>query len=247
MRYSARWLAPLMLLMLCACSTTSPAQKAGVDRSQAVSSIRPAKGDLVMAKDLPAPLGTQGGREQLLAPDDILQIDVFQVDMLDRTVQIDANGQISLPLIGTVRAAGKSVQVLEREVAALYGAQYLQSPIVTIFVKQSFGQRVTINGEVSKAGIYPVSTQSTLMEAIAQAGGLKPVADTDRIFLYRSLGEQKVVANYNLDDIMHGRSSDPRVYGGDVVVVFSSRAKVALANLKEALGITYTATRLSAL
>ena len=174
----------------------------------------------------------------------MLQIDVFQADTLDRTAQIDPGGRISLPLIGT-SAAGKTLGELEHEIEAAYGANYLQSPDVTVFLKESFGQRVTIDGEVAKAGIYPVSSSSTLLETVALAGGFREVADYSKVYVYRDIGRQKLVANYNVAEIRSGKKPNPRIYGGDVVVVFASQSKVAMNNLKEALGIASSASRLA--
>ena len=71
------------------------------------------------------------------------------------------------------------------------------------------------------------------------------VADATKVYVYRNQGSQKLVANYNVDEIRKGRKRDPRVYGGDVIVVFPSQSKVALKNLKEALGVATSATGLA--
>jgi polysaccharide export outer membrane protein len=202
-------------------------------------------GELRVVRDLPPPTDTQDGQEQPLAPNDIIEVDVFQADSLDRTVQIDSAGRISLPLIGPIQAAGKSVRALEKEIEAAYGRNYLQNPDVTVFLKESFGQRVTIDGEVAKAGVYPVSASSTLMETIALAGGFRPIADQSKVYVYRDVGGQKLVANYDVAEIRTGRKANPRIYGGDVIIVFTSQTKVAMQNLKEALGIATSASRLA--
>lgn len=194
---------------------------------------------------MPPPSNTQDGQEQPLAPNDVLEVDVFQADSLDRTVQIDAAGRINLPLIGAVEAAGKSVRTLEQEIEAAYGRNYLQNPDVTIFLKESFGQRITIDGEVAKAGVYPVSSGSTLLESIALAGGFRPIADQSKVYVYRDIGGQKLVANYDVAEIRSGRKPNPRIYGGDVVIVFTSQTKVAMQNLRDALGIATSASRLA--
>lgn len=201
-----------------------------------------------MVKDLPPPLNTQDGSEILISPDDVLAVDVFGVDELDRTVQVDAAGRISLPLIGTVTAQGKSIRLLEQEIEGRYGAQYLQSPDVAIFLKESARQRVTVDGEVAKAGLYPVSSNTTLMDSIAQAGGMRDIADASKVYVYRNVGDgRKLVANYNLAQIRSGKANNPRVFGGDVIIVFTSQSKVAMNNLKEALGMASNAARVAVL
>ncbi|MGF7159946.1 polysaccharide export outer membrane protein [Rhodoligotrophos appendicifer] len=200
--------------------------------------------DLEMVADLPPP-DTTNGIEHPISPDDVLAIDVFQVDSLDRTVQVDAAGNIALPLLGVIAAAGKSVRQLEREIETGYGREYLQSPDVTIFAKESVGQRITIEGEVARAGIYPVSSHAKLLDAVAIAGGLRSVADPTKVFVYRSYSGRTLVAKYDLDDIRRGEKINPRIFGGDSIVVFSSTMKVAMDTLIKALSIANGATKLA--
>ena len=207
-----------------------------------------AGGGLRVVQDLPAPSNTSNGSEQPLSSDDVLEVDVFQVDNLDRTVKVDASGRISLPLIGAVEAQGKTIQQLEQEIESRYGAKYLQSPDVTIFLKESARQRVTVDGEVARSGLYPVSSNATLLDSIALAGGLRDIADTSKVYVYRDAGDgTKLVANYDVKRIRNGAAKNPRIYGGDVVIVFTSQSKVAMNNLKDALGIASSAARIAVL
>ncbi|RAZ91722.1 polysaccharide export protein [Mesorhizobium hawassense] len=233
-----------------ACTSTSPTAPASIDALQLTSSSSvplSGGGALQIVKDLPAPQNSQNGSEQPLSPNDVLEVDVFQVDNLNRTVQVDASGEISLPLIGTVTAAGKTVRQLEKEIETAYSANYLQSPDVTIFVKESIGQRITVDGEVNKAGIYPVSSNASLIDAVALAGGFNAIGDAGKVFVYRNIGQNTLVANYNVESIRAGKSRNPRIYGGDKVVVFPSKSKIALNNLKDALGVASTAVRIGVL
>jgi polysaccharide export outer membrane protein len=228
-----------------ACSSSGSASGTGaVDALQLASTGQQSGGALRMVPVLPAPKQA-ATNETPLSPGDVLQIDVFQVANLSRTVQVDAAGQISLALIGSVPASGKSVRQLEQDIESAYGANYLQSPDVTIFVKESAGQRVTVDGEVNKAGIVPVSSTATILDVIAQAAGFRNIADPTKVYVYRNFDGQKLVANYNVTAIREGKAPNPRIYGGDVVVVFPSSSKIALQNLKEALGVATSAGRLA--
>ena len=202
-------------------------------------------GSLQLGKALPPPLGPEGGSEQLLSPNAVLEISIFQADTLNRTVQVDSAGRISMPLIGVVQAAGKSIRQLEQELERAYGKSYLQSPDVTVFMKESAGQRVTIDGEVAKAGLYPVTANATLLDVIAMAGGFRDIADQNKVYVFREIGGRKLVANYSVAEIRSGRLANPRIYGGDVVMVFTSQSRVAMNNLKEALGMAANASRLA--
>lgn len=250
-RHAARFL-PIVALMAmsgCTSAATGPSETSGVSSDALAiasnASSPAADGELRVVDELPAPSNTGGGADQPLSANDVIEVDVFQVDDLDRTVQIDSSGQISLPLVGAVAAAGKTVRVLEQELEGRYGANYLQAPEITIFVKESSGQRVTVDGEVVKAGIYPVSSRSTLLEVIAVAGGFREVADATKVYVFRDIDGAKVVAHYDVNAIRGGKRGDPRIYGGDVIVIFPSKGKMAVRNLKEALGLASGAARLA--
>ncbi|MGF7160638.1 polysaccharide export outer membrane protein [Rhodoligotrophos appendicifer] len=245
---------PVFVVILCVnslgCSARGP-ERVVLAGANADGTVHPAaigKGQagagLRMVSELPPPDHTNGA-EQPISANDVLAIDVFQVDSLDRTVQVDATGNVSLPLIGSVAAAGKSVRQLEQEIEKAYEEDYLQSPDVTVFMKESVGQRVTMDGEVTKAGIYPVSSNSSLLDAVAMAGGLSNIADPTKVYVYRSYGGSRLVANYDVDAIRNGERSNPNIYGGDVIVVFTSQSKVAMNNLMQALGMATSATRLA--
>ncbi|RWF04409.1 polysaccharide biosynthesis/export family protein [Mesorhizobium sp.] len=240
-------LASLTISACTSTSSTTSSSPTSVDALQLTSSSAPLSGGgaLQVVKELPAPQNTQNGNEQPLSPNDVLEVNVFQVDNLNRTVQVDAGGQISLPLIGNVTAAGKTVRQLEQEIETAYGTNYLQSPDVSVFVKESIGQRITVDGEVTKAGIFPVSSNSSLIDAIALAGGFNAVGDAKKVFVYRNVGQNTLVANYNVEQIRAGKSRNPRIYGGDKIVVFASKSKIAMNNLKDALGVASSAARIA--
>jgi polysaccharide export outer membrane protein len=200
---------------------------------------------LRVVKDLPAPQNVTSASETKIAQNDLLQIDVFQVQDLNREVRVGGDGNVSLPLIGTVQAAGKTTGELEQALEARYGASYLQSPEISVFQKESFGSRITLDGQFLKPGVYPSTAQSTLLQMVAQGGGLTPMADEKKVYVYRDSGSGRQVANYSITDIRTGKRTDPKLYGGDVVVVFTSGSKVAFQNLKEALGVASSATRLA--
>ncbi|MEM7302111.1 MAG: polysaccharide biosynthesis/export family protein [Pseudomonadota bacterium] len=179
----------------------------------------------------------------MVAENDLLEVDVFGVDELDRTSRVDASGRISLPLIGQVQAKGKTLPELESEIERRYGSNYLQNPEVTVFLKESSGQRVTVDGQVRRPGIYPVTSTETLVRVIAKAGGFQEIADESKVYVFRQYRTKKLVANYSMKQIRQGKAQDPRIFGGDVIVSFSSSSKVAAKNLREALGLASGAAR----
>ena len=203
-------------------------------------------GGLRAVTDLPPPSNSRGGTLQFISADDVLEIKVFGIASLDRTAQVDSTGRISLPLIGLVEAAGKTAHQLETEIERRYGVSHLQSPEVTIVIKESAGQRVTVDGEVRRSGIYPIAGRATLLRVLALAQGLNAVGNPSKIYVYREVDGVKYVANYDAVAIRKGRKTDPPIHGGDVVVVFASQTKVAMENLRSVLGLATSAGGLRA-
>ena len=141
--------------------------------------------DLRVVSELPTPQNTADGTERPIAPGDILEVSVFQVPDLSRTVQVDDAGRVSLPLIGVVPAAGKSVRTFENDIILAYGRDYLQSPQISVFVKESAANRVTVDGEVRRAGVFPLPPSSTLQEANPLAGAFSNLADEINVNEFR--------------------------------------------------------------
>ena len=172
-----------------------------------------------------------------VGPQDTLEVSVLQIPDMTRTVLVAENGLISLPLIGNVAAGGKTTEQLKAEIAGLYGRTYLQSPRVDVVVKAFGSQRVTVEGAVTKPGIYPMAGSTTLLQSIALAGGLDRTADSRAIVVFRTLDNQRSAAKFDLTAIRSGSSNDPVLMAGDVVVVDQSGGKAAFRQVIEALPI----------
>lgn len=179
------------------------------------------------------PVAAAVGRpEYRIGPSDLLAITLFQVQDLDREVRVNNAGEISLPLIGAVPAAGRTVTDLESQIAARYGAKYLQNPQVSVFVKEFASQRVTVGGAVQKPGIFPMtSSRLTLLQAISLAEGLNPTASEHNVIVFRTAKGERAYARFDLEKIAAGGETDPELMGEDVVMVDDSTGKVALQNL----------------
>jgi polysaccharide export outer membrane protein len=205
------------------------------------SALSQGAGSLQVVANLPSPVSGGGDASQVVRVGDTIKVDVFGVDELDRDVQVDPNGQISLALVGAMGATGKTIAALEREVEQRYGSRYLQNPEVTLTLQQS----VTLDGEFNKAGSYPVSGNSTLLRVIAGAGNFTPVGDPANVFVYRTIAGKDYVAQYDVASIRAGKRPDTQLYGGDVVVAFPSGMRVLGSTLGEALGLARNATGLA--
>jgi polysaccharide biosynthesis/export protein len=165
---------------------------------------------------------------------DILQVAVFQVKDLDRTVRVDGSGSVSLPLIGRVPVRGKTIAQAQDDISARYAKSYLQSPQVTVSLVKS-GQRVTVNGAVKNPTVLTIEGPLTLTMAIAQSGGLSELGNSSRVHVARPTGQEVEDQVHNLDDIQAGKAPNPVLRGGDIVVVEDSTTKVAFKNVKDVL------------
>jgi polysaccharide export outer membrane protein len=167
---------------------------------------------------------------------DMLEITVFKVPELSKTVQVSETGTINLPLVGEVQAAGKTTQELERVLTAKLGATYLQNPQVSVLVKENNSQRVTIQGAVEKPGVYPVKGKTSLLELVAMAGGLKSSSDST-VLVLRHDGSKRAAAKFDVGEIQKGRADDPTMQAGDVVVAGTSAIRAGFNNVLRALPI----------
>ncbi|MFA9476435.1 MAG: polysaccharide biosynthesis/export family protein, partial [Filomicrobium sp.] len=128
---------------------------------------------------------TPGDVAYKIGPQDVLEISVFKVPELSKSAQVAEIGTINLPLLGEVPAAGKTARELERDLTAKLGAKYLQSPQVTVAVKEYNAQRVTIEGAIRKPGVYPIRSKTSLLQLTAMAEGLRDDAESSGIVIFR--------------------------------------------------------------
>ena len=183
--------------------------------------------------DLPPPQGSDQILQQrpyLIGPLDKVTIEVYQVAELTRTLQVDANGQISLPLLGTISAAGKSPAQLADFIANSLRGRYVRNPQVTVNA-DTINQTFTVDGQVKEPGLYPVLGKMTLQRAIASAKGLTEYANTNYVVVFRQVGDRQMAGIYDLRAIRQGMYGDPEVFTNDIVLVGESGGRRAIQNL----------------
>ena len=180
--------------------------------------------------------------EYRISPHDVLDISVFQVADLTKTVQVGEDGNIVLPLIGKTRVAGKTTDEAEQVIADRLKKKYLQSPQVAVSVKQ-FGQRVTVSGAVGHPTVLAADGRLTLSQAVVQAGGISDVGNAGRVHVARTTSGDRIDDEvYNFDDIVGGRTPDQPLQAGDFVVVEESGIRVAIKSAKDLLPFAVFAT-----
>lgn len=154
---------------------------------------------------------------------DTLRVNVFNVPDLSGEFQVDLIGNISMPLIGNVSAIGLTTDELEERLAQRLGERYLNNPDVTVGVQSSTSRVVTVDGSVRQPGAHPIPGQSTLLQAVAMAGGPDQDANPRRVYIFRTIDGQRMHAAFDLTSIRRGEAEDPVVYRGDIIIVDGSR------------------------
>ena len=168
---------------------------------------------------------TAADRPSLIGPLDTIGVDVFNVPDLSREVQVDSSGRVSMPLVGTIDARGKTAQELSAAIEGALRGRYVRNPEVTINIKSSVSQVVTLDGAVVEPGLYPVTNQMTLLRAIASAKGTTEFAKDDDVVILRTVGNRRMAGLYNIGSIRRGVYHDPAIYANDVVIVGDSSAR----------------------
>lgn len=208
--------ASAMILALTACAGREPLRSTpSLTVIEGTAALPPPElGDLT-ANDRPA----------LIGPLDTIEVDVFNVPELRREVQVDASGRISMPLVGTVDARGKTAGELADAIEGLLRGRFVRNPEVTVNIKSSVSQVVTIDGQVVEPGLYPVTNQMTLLRAVASAKGLSEFAREDDVVVLRTVAGRRMAGLYNITAIRRGIYDDPAIYANDVIVVGDSPAR----------------------
>jgi polysaccharide biosynthesis/export protein len=188
-----------------------------------------------------------GGDDYKISALDVVEITVLNVPELTRTVQVSASGTISLPLVKTIKASGHTTTQLEKQIAAKLEATYLQSPQVSVYVKEFNSQKITVDGAVVKPGIFPKTGNVSLLQAIALAEGLSTVADPTGILIFRTVNNARMAARFDLKQVRSGKINDPMLQAGDIVMVDESSRKTTLRDITSAMPLTGLFTLLTVL
>ena len=183
---------------------------------------------------------TSQGRQYVIGPQDRLAVEVYGVDELSRSVQVDASGRISLPLIGDLQVSGMMPTELADMVETRLAGQYVRNPRVTVNVVEALSQVITVEGEVEEPGIYPVVGRMTLLRAVARAKGTSEFARLSHVVLFREVDGQQMAALYDLRAIRRGLYPDPEVYAHDLVVVGEDRARRIFRDVIQGSGLITT-------
>lgn len=192
---SPRILVATIALALAGCATTGP---------------------YVWVDTLPADGAQQG--DLVIKDNDIIHVRVFNQDPLSTDQKVRSDGKISLPVVGEITARDKKPSQLAREVEQKLKS-VIVAPSVSIAVEQNAQLNVSVVGEVKQNGVMQMQPGSTVLDALAAAGGLSDYADSDKIFVIRKGLPKRVRFRYSALRAAEKKSIEFTLQSGDIVVV----------------------------
>jgi polysaccharide export outer membrane protein len=182
----------------------------------------------------------------ILGPEDLITVRVFAADDIpDKPAQVDNNGSVTLPMIGSVHAAGLTVEQFQANLVTAY-KKYFKDPQVTVQVNEFHSQPVSVAGNVTTPGVVQLKGNRNLMEVIGQAGGLRADAG-DTVLITRNLSEGPIpvqgaftdptgkysIAHINIRSVMSGKDPEGNILikPHDVITVNRARMVYVLGNV----------------
>jgi polysaccharide biosynthesis/export protein len=182
------------------------------------------------AQPLPAPSGAPRARtsiaprnwtdqEYRLGAGDKLRVEVYREPQLSQSLQVRPDGKVTLPLVGDVTASGQTPIEL-RDTLATALKEYITNPVVTVIVTDALAAQVYVIGEVATPGAQVMQGPMTVLQALAQAGGLKDFANKGDIrVLRRGAGGSTTTLPFDYKEAIKGRIEPMPLQPGDTVVV----------------------------
>lgn len=153
-----------------------------------------------------------------LGPGDKLRVEVYGQPQLSQSLQVRPDGKITLPLVGDVLAAGKTSLQVRDELSQAF-KEYVNNPVVTVIVQEATSAQIYVIGEVGTPGAQVLEGPTTVLQALAAAGGLKEFADKGGIHVLRktSTGTQTIHVDYK--ESLKGHIDPMVLQPGDTLVV----------------------------
>ena len=159
--------------------------------------------------------------DYVIGTQDLLAINVWHEPELSRSVPVRPDGKISMPLVGDLEVRGLTPRLLQIRLVKELEA-YIRKPQVTVIVEEANSHKFFVMGEVQRPGVYPLTTNITVLDALATAGGFKDFAKVNKIVVLRTMADgsrQRIPFQYK-QAIKGGKSALPlQLMPGDTVIV----------------------------
>ena len=178
------------------------------------------------ASEIKAPVETstfvtaQEEGDYIIGPGDVLDISVWKDEALTRSCVVRPDGFISFPLIGDVRASGKTSQQLKLEMESRL-IRYVPGLTLSLEIKQINSMIIYVIGKVNIPGRFVVNANIDVLQALSTAGGLNPFAKENDIKIFRKDKEETTIFPFQYDKVVDGKRLEQNIQlnRGDIVVV----------------------------
>jgi len=200
---------------------SAPLQEPAPSKEDAPTKDATAPPDSGESEAPPSDPVTAISREAPVGAEDLLEISVFEIPDLTRTVRVSERGTITLPLLGELKVGGLTPAQLEERLRDELGRKYLEDPQVSVFVREHGSKKVSVLGAVGKPGVYEMLGARTLLQVLSEAGGLTKEAGADLFILrMRPEGGSETIP-VDLLGLMSNRdpTQNLNVHPGDIVSV----------------------------
>ena len=160
------------------------------------------------------------GPDYIIGPGDLIDIAVWKDETLSKSVVVLPDGKISFPLIGEIRAAGRTIPQIKQEITQKI-SPYAPDPIISIEVRQVNSMLIYVIGRVNAPGRFSLNTNVNVLQALTMAGGVNPFAKRDRIKIFRQEGAKTTIFRFKYDEVVEGIGLEQNVMlqRGDLIVV----------------------------
>ena len=222
--YLSRWCARFVLLASLAFAITNAwgsnsANPAGTSEPVMASSAGQSSSGTAGQQN--APNTTRVGEDYAIGPSDVLAIDVWKDTELTRTVTVRPDGKISLPLVGELEVSGLTALKVQHLIVQRL-TEYISNPQVTVIVQEVKSQTYVVVGKVAKPGAYEIGKPTTILEAIATAGGFLDFAKVSKVYVIRRRdGGPSETLHFDYKRVIKGKNPEQNVElkNGDTIVV----------------------------
>lgn len=157
-----------------------------------------------------------------IGPQESLEIMVTGSELLSGSFLTDGAGYISYPLVGDLYVSEKTPRQIAKMIEDRLRGEYVINPQVRVRPTNAVQPSISIGGQVTRPGTYPVATSQSLLRAINNAGGLAEYAKMDDILVMRTVEGERYIGVYNIQAIQRGNYPDPVIFASDIITVGDS-------------------------
>jgi polysaccharide export outer membrane protein len=150
--------------------------------------------------------------------DDELAISVWHEPEFSQAAIVRPDGMITLPLLNDIKVVGLTTEEIQTLLIEKM-KNVVNDPQVTVSVKTIKSRKVYLVGNVVKQGMYPLSGRTTVLELLAEAGGLGPFAKSRSIYVLRKVDGKETRFPFNYKKALSGKGDNPELMSGDMIVV----------------------------